>query len=251
MSRSEAAVTLSLADTKLFLSLVEVLSSLAEEVAFEISQEGSMKVVAMDPAKVAMIDFQLSQDGFLEFSAFRSLTLGISTRNLSLAMEDVKRTNRITIKGDEENIEFVIEGIPRRIFRFRNLEISLEEIPKIELEFPGKASVLPDPLSGAIADLSSISNYITFKLDQNVLELRDSDTGKRSIRLSRETGSLLDVSVSEEISVDFDSSYLSPIAKLIKVSSSVEVYMGSGMPLKMEMQTPLGGKIVFYLAPRV
>ncbi|MEZ0290722.1 MAG: hypothetical protein ABWJ42_06510 [Sulfolobales archaeon] len=247
----ESVVALSFADTKMFLALVDVLSSLVDEVSLEISQEGVMKIIAIDPAKVAMIDIQLSQDGFLEFSAKRDLRLGVSTKNLSLAMEDVKRTNRISLRGDEENIEFIIEGVPKRVFRFRNLEISSEEIPKIELEFPGRASVLPDPLSRALSDLVAISNYITFRLTPDLLELSDSDTKKRSVRLSRDTGSLLESSVSEEISVDYDSSYLSPIAKLIKIASSVDVYLGSSMPLKLDMQTPLGGKIVFYLAPRV
>jgi DNA polymerase III sliding clamp (beta) subunit (PCNA family) len=249
MSR-EYPVSLVFADTKTLLSLVDAISSLADDVYINISEEGLLKIIAIDPAKVSMIEVEFPQESFLEYKVQRPLRVGISTKNLSIAMEDVKRQNRVSLQADEENIEIMIEGIPRRRFLFRSLEMPSEEIPKLEIEYPGKASVQPDPFASALSDLTAIANYITFKLDPNMLELREADTQKRYVRLTRENGSLLESTVSEEVSADYDASYLSPISKLVKISTAVDVWLGSGIPLKLEMGLTPSGKIIYYLAPR-
>ncbi|MGC9009671.1 MAG: hypothetical protein ACP5I7_03550 [Sulfolobales archaeon] len=247
---SEYIASLSFSDTKTLLALVDVLSSLVDDILIDISSEGDLKIVAVDPAKVALIEVEMPHESFLEYSIKKSISLGISTKNLSMAMTDVKRTNKVSLRGDEENVVIVIEGIPNRTFVFRNLEIPREEIPKIDIEFPAKASVLPDPFATAISDLSAIANYINFRLTQDVLELKDSDTQKRVIRLSKENNSLLDASVEGEVSSDYDASYLAPLSKLIKLSSALDIYLGSGIPLKIDLGLSAGGRVVYYLAPR-
>lgn len=246
----EYPVSLVFADTKAVLAIVDLLTSLVDDVAIDVLEEGSVKIAAMDPAKVALIEIEMPQDSFLEYRVGRRLSLGISTKNLSMAMEDVKRQNRVSLRADEETIEIIVDGIPKRRYRFRSLEIPREELPRLDIEFPAKAVVQPDPLATAISDLASISNYVTFKLTESYLELRDSDTQKRSVRLTRENGSLLESTATEEVSADYDSAYLSPVSKLVKISSGADLYMGSGMPLKLELTLPPSGKIVYYLAPR-
>ncbi len=247
---SEYIVSLSFSDTRSLLALVDVLSSLVDDVLIDISSEGSLKITAMDPAKVALIEVEIPHESFLEYSIKKEISLGISTKNLSMAMTDVKRTNKVSLKSDEENVVIVIEGIPNRSFSFRNIQIPREEIPKIDIEFPAKASVLPDPFATALSDLSAVANYINFRLTQDALELKDADTQKRIVRLSRENNSLLDASVEGEVSSDYDVSYLAPLSKLIKLASTLDIYMGSGIPLKIDLGLSAGGRVIYYLAPR-
>ena len=247
---SEYVVSLSFSDTKTLLAIIDVLGSLVDEILIDVSEEGYLKISAIDPAKVALIEITIPHESFLEYSIKKSISLGISTKNLATAMTDVKRTNRVSLRGDEENIVIEIEGIPNRSFRFRNIEIPREEIPKIDIEFPARATVLPDPFATAISDLSAITNYINMRLTEEALELKDADTQKRIVRLSRENNSLLDAQVQEEVSSDYDASYLAPLSKLIKLSSSLEVNLGNNIPLKLDLGLSVGGKIIYYLAPR-
>ncbi len=53
------------------------------------------------------------------------------------------------------------------------------------------------------------------------------------------------------MSSDYDASYLAPLSKIIKLSSALDIYMGSGIPLKIDLGLSAGGRVVYYLAPRI
>jgi len=237
-------------DIKIPQTIVKALKGLVDEVLVTIDPSG-FKLVALDPARVSMLSMEIPSASFAEMRVERELSIGISMQSLELTVEGAKKTDRYVLASDGEFVEVVVEGLPTRRFKFRSIEVP-REVPNIDVQFDVEASVGIDPFRVAIKDISAIGSYALFKAeDEEVLQIMEASSKRGAARLSRSSGSLIDMRLSRPSSSSYEVSYIEKAISLAKLASQIQLSFSSDAPLKMVFPLAIGGTASFYLAPQV
>ncbi|MEM4727251.1 MAG: hypothetical protein QXD04_03250, partial [Candidatus Bathyarchaeia archaeon] len=141
-----------LSNVEPFRNLIKAISVVVEEGSFRIDEE-QMRLLAMDPSHVAMIDFELPREFFDRYSAEGEVRLSINMRELLKFLDRVDRGEQLRIKLDEEQSRVVLEcrrGGHIRTFTIPLLEPIEEEAPSPKIFFKASARALTQSIRRAI-----------------------------------------------------------------------------------------------------
>ncbi len=236
-------------DANVFRNLFEVLGKMIDEVKISFSGEG-LRIRAMDPANVALIDVRFPREAFTEFEVEDPGEAGI---NLSLALKLLKRAKRgdkLDLHVDDENVRMVITGVVKREFVLRNIEVISPEIPEATLSLETKIVLLVDPLRQALKDLELVGETATFLYDGEeklVITARSQTTYK--MELTKESGAVIDIESGGRSEASYSVDYLLNVLSLVKVADTVRLEFSTQMPMRMEFTLPGGGTVEYLLAP--
>lgn len=235
-----------------FRNLVKALSVIVEEGTFNMD-EAQIKLLAMDPSHVAMVDFELPREFFEKYICEGEPRLSINIGEFLKFLDRVDRDEHVNIKLDEKNARLVIQckrGGHTRRFAMPILEPFDEEVPQPKIFFKSSARIITQSLRKAIRDASLVSEHV--KLEVATDKLKISATGDMGSALSeweKESDELLGLNVEEESNATFTLSYLQDIVNAVSASSEVAtVDLSTDMPIKMDFELPQG-RLIYYLAP--
>lgn len=236
-------------DIRIPSTLVSTLKGLVDEALVTLDSKG-FRLAAIDPARVSMIVLELPPESFLELRIEKSLSLGISTRNLELSITGARKADKYVLASDGEFVEIVVEGLPTRRFRFRSIEVP-GEMPSIDLEFDVEAVVNVDSFSSAVKDIGAPGSYALFKAEgEEELEISEATGGRGLARLTRASGSLIDMRLKKPSSSSYEISYIEKALALARLASQLELSFSSDAPLRLNYPLAVGGTASFYLAPQ-
>ncbi|OYT40199.1 MAG: DNA polymerase sliding clamp [Desulfurococcales archaeon ex4484_58] len=235
-------------EAKYIKEIVDVLGKLVDEVAFQLTPD-ALVVKAIDPAKVALIDIYIPQTAFLEYDVSEEETAGLSASSLSKLLKKVKKGDRFVMNTTEDRVEIIIESVSKRIYRFRNLEIPLPEIPEAQLEFNVEAQLLIDVIKQAIKDAEAVGDYLEIEAPNNeTLYLRGKGATVAETKLVSGMPALLSLEVKEPSKSTYQLEYLKYVAGLTKIAELANLRFSSDAPLELEFS--LGeGRVKYLLAP--
>jgi proliferating cell nuclear antigen len=243
-------VSIAFADIKVPSTIVKTLKGIVDEVLITIDS-GGFKLAALDPARVSMLLMEIPASAFLELRVERELSIGVSMQSLELTIEAAKKTDKYVLVSDGEFVEVIVEGLPTRRYKFRSIEIP-KEVPNIDVQYDVEAIVGIDPFKVAVKDISSIGSYALFKAeDEEVLQIMETSTRRGLARLSRSSGSLIDLKLSKPSSCSYEVEYIEKALSLANLASQLQLSFSNDTPLKMIFPLAMGGTATFYLAPQV
>lgn len=235
-------------EAKYIREIITVLGKLVDEVAFQLTPEAVI-VKAIDPARVALIDIHLPQTAFLEYDVSEEITAGLSTANLSKLLKKVKKGDKFVMEVTEEQITITVESAMRRIYRFRNLEVPVPEIPEAQLEFNVEAQLLVDVIKHAIKDAEAVGDLLEVEApDQDTLYLRGKGVTVTETKLTSGMPALLNLEVKEPSKSAYQLEYLKHIINLTKIAELAVIRFSSDMPLELEFSLS-EGRVKYLLAP--
>lgn len=239
-------------DAKTFKEFVEVLSKLLDEAKFTVTESG-LKVAGMDPARVAYIEVTVPREAFLEYEieeGRESADMGLNLKALSEAIEGKKGTP-IEFRIAPEKVLILVEGAISKRFLLPNFEISTEEIEGITIDHDATATVLSDIIAKAINDIGAVSDIIEIEADEdNIVFKSQRETGSKvSLKLTRDTSTLIDLNVKTPSKAAFDISYLKNVIKLARIADTVDVKFSTEKPLELNFRSPDGSIIRYIVAP--
>jgi proliferating cell nuclear antigen len=235
-----------------FRNLIKALSVIVEEGTFNLN-EAQMKLLAMDPSHVAMVDFELPNEFFDKYKCDGESKLTLNIGEFLKFIDRVEKDEQVTIKLDEENARLIIRckrGGHTRRFVMPVLEPLEDEVPQPKIFFKATSRILTQSLRRAIRDASLVSEHV--KVEANKDNFKVSATGDMGSAQSEwEKGSdeLLELKVEEDSSATFTLSYLQDIVGAVAASSEVTTLeLSTDMPIKMNFELPQG-RLIYYLAP--
>lgn len=235
-----------------FRNLVKALSVIVEEGTFNMD-EAQIKLLAMDPSHVAMVDFELPREFFEKYICEGEPRLSINIGEFLKFLDRVDRDEHVNIKLDEKNARLIIQckrGGHTRRFAMPILEPLDEEVPQPKIFFKSSARIITQSLRKAIRDASLVSEHV--KLEVATDKLKISATGDMGSALSeweKESDELLGLNVEEDSNATFTLSYLQDIVNAVSASSEVAtIDLSTDMPIKMDFELPQG-RLIYYLAP--
>lgn len=245
---------LKVADAKLLRDMITSISILVDEATFKIDPD-SIKLRAMDPSRVAMIDFEWPKTAFEEYSASEPTKMCINITELLKLLKRAGKDEAVELLLDEKTgkLQIKITGKYQRNFTMPTLEATEEEVPTPKITFNIHAKATTQGLSQAIEDAQLVSDHVKIEADTEKLVFNASgDLMGATITLQKGSDTLLDLETKEPSKATFSLSYLSEIIKAASATSDIATLeFSSDMPIKLDFQQTKEGKLTFYLAPRI
>mgnify|MGYP001084002928 CR=1 FL=1 len=245
---------LKVADAKLLKDMTTAISILVDEATFKMDAEG-LKLRAMDPSRVAMVDFEWPKTVFEEYTCTEPTKMCINVSELLKLLRRTGRDEAVELSLDEKTarLQIRITGRYTRNFTMPTLEASEEEVPTPKITFNVSAKTTTEGLRQAIEDAQLVSDHVRIEADTEKLVLNAAgDLMGATIELKKGSDALLDVEVKESSRATFSLSYLSEIIKAASTTSEIATLeFSTDMPIRLDFQQPKEGRLTFYLAPRI
>ncbi|MCW4034937.1 MAG: proliferating cell nuclear antigen (pcna) [Candidatus Bathyarchaeota archaeon] len=243
-----------MADAKFLKDMMGAISILVDEATFDLTPEG-IKLRAMDPSRVAMVDFEWPKTVFDEYSCSETAKMCI---NISEMLKFLRRTGKdesveLALDDKTGKLKIAIKGKYSRTFNMPTLEAMDEEVPTPKVTFNIKAKTVTQGLREAIEDASLVSDHVRIEANQEKLVMNAAgDISGATIEFKTGDDVLLEMAAKEESKATFSLSYLSEIVRAaVPTSEIVVIEFSTDMPIKLDFQQEKDGKLKFYLAPRI
>ncbi|MEM3105215.1 MAG: proliferating cell nuclear antigen (pcna) [Candidatus Bathyarchaeia archaeon] len=243
---------LTMADAKTLRNILTSLSALVDEVCITADEEG-LKVKAMDPSHVAMVDFEWSRSAFDEFEVDKPMTIGLNIEeSLKLLRRASDETLELIFDESVGKLEMRLSGRYRRRLIVPTLQLTSEEIPPLKIEFDVMAKITSSCLSRTVADAATVSDILRFKATTDNLTMEASgELGEITVELDRTSEALLELQVKQPSSASYSLTFLEDIVKSASnLAGTVGLEFSTDKPLKLNFEI-LQGKLVYYVAPYV
>jgi proliferating cell nuclear antigen len=245
---------LKVTDAKLLRDMITTNSILVDEATFKIDLEG-IKLRAMDPSRVAMVDFEWPKTVFEEYTCTEPTKMCINIGELLKLLKRAGKDETLELSLDEKTakLQVKITGKYTRDFTMPTLEATEEEVPTPKINFNVKAKTTTEGLSQAIEDAQLVSDHVRIEADpEKIIFTATGDLMGATIALQKGSDTLLDLEAKEPAKATFSLSYLSEIIKTASATSDIAILeFSSDMPIKLDFQQTKEGKLTFYLAPRI
>jgi proliferating cell nuclear antigen len=245
---------LKVSDAKLLRDMANAISMLVDEATFKIEPDG-LKLRAMDPSRVAMIDFEWPKTIFEEYDAQEPSKICINISELLKLLKRAGKDESVELLFDNKTgrLQVKIAGKYSRKFTMPTLEASEEEVPTPKIAFNVKAKTTTQGLSQAIEDAQLVSDHVRIEAEPEKLTLSASgDLMGATITIPKGSDTLLDLEAKETSKATFSLSYLSEIIKAASATSEIATLeFSTDMPIRIDFQQLKEGKLTFFLAPRI
>ena len=232
--------------------LVNVISTLIDEVKFTISPEG-MTLKAVDPAHVAMIELNIEAGAFESYVADET--------EIGLDLDKVKDVLKLSSSGDIISME-QDEGYGRLIFKVGNItrrmnlvDTSSMNDPKVpQLELSSNIEVPVSELQRGIKASENISDHIALTITPDYFELAcEGDTDSVNLKLEKSQLSGLEISGDKDKCCSlFPLDYFSNLIKAVPSDASIRIELDNDYPVMLNFALAEGkGTVKYLLAPRI
>ncbi len=245
-----------LEDVSLLRDSLDAVSSFINEGTFKLDSNG-LSLIAMDPANVAMIIYNLLASAFTNYECTAETEI---TLNIPYLVSILKRA------GSGDNVELkLVEGTNALVIRMVGDSTRTFTLPLLEAH--GSPVKLPEKLSEGfkaevelesqtfregIKDSLMVSDCVILSCTNDSFIMKAlSDTNEVNLQLNKESPSLLKISVTEPVKSKYSLEYLDKMTKVTKVAKSVTASLASDYPLKLDYATTDKLKVSFILAPRI
>ncbi len=234
---------------KEFQKCISAISALIDEGEFFLTAEG-LKLRAMDPSQIAMVDFFYPKEAFETYSG-EDETFGVNMADFEKIMKRAKADEKLTLKTDDGRLVIIFKGKTMRKFVLPLLDLGGTLPKEPNIPFDATVGVYSNFLKDSLKDASIVSSHVVFKATPEAfyIEARG-DKGEVNIVAEKSQDIIAELNVSQEARAMFPLGYLNDLVSSAESSSIVEIKLKTDAPLKMSYR--IGeGRVNYYVAPRI
>ena len=244
---------LSIAEPKVLVDSVNIISELVNEARFKIDKD-KIELIAMDPANVAMVVFNLLSSAFTEYKVDKPEDIAISLDSLKAILRRVKPSDVITIELDKERNRLKIQLRSENTRTFNLALIDIEEknqkIP--DLKFPLKVEMNSAIFDEAIQDMDVIAESVVLVADKDKFSVEaESNLNDARSEIGKDSGVIVKSTSRDAVKSKYSIEYLKKIIKGSKLSDKVVLQFDKDYPLKADYLVKDKLSLSVILAPRV
>ncbi|MDI9645039.1 MAG: proliferating cell nuclear antigen (pcna) [Candidatus Verstraetearchaeota archaeon] len=242
-----------LADSRVWKSIIESISTLVDEGVF-VADASGIRLRAMDPSRVAMVDLDLPKGVFESYECAGEVPIGVNFEDMKNIMKRAGANEKLDLeKGEEETrLKIRLKGKSTRTFSMPLLDMGKEELSVPRIPFNVTVKAPASTIMEAIKDAEVVSDFVKMAVEDGMMKMTASgDRGEVEVVITKESGELLSVEVKEPAQALYSLNYLSKMMGASSLAEIVVVMFSKDMPLRLDFNLSSGGKIVYYLAPRM
>ncbi len=247
-------VKLRMVDSKILKTSISAIANLIEEATFKLMPEG-IRMKAMDPSHVALVDFDLPAEAFAEYGVKQTASIGINIAEINKIMARAKSEDELIMELDEEKnrLELTFKGASTRKFSISLIDISEAELPEPKLQFTATADILAGVIQDGLKDAELVGDNITCGLTEEGFSMSTrGDKGATELKLHKGDSGLLKISVKQPARAMFNVVYLVNMTKAASSADTITMNLGENLPIQLDFPVADGkGRLRFLLAPRI
>ncbi len=241
-------------DARLWKNLMVAVSTLVDEATFKLDQNG-IRLRAMDPSHVAMVDFEVPKNAFQEYVCDQPIDICVNMSEMLKLLKSVGSDETLEISTGEEGrqLELIFRGVFIRKFVMPTLEMTEEEAPTPKIDFNTKVKMTSSSLKQTMDDASTVSDSVRLEATPQKMTFKAiGNLGSATIEFDKDSEVILSLDVKEESNATFSLNYLSEIVKAGTAASDVvDIEFSTNMPVKLNFGLPEEQRLSYYLAPRI
>lgn len=236
---------------KIWKDIIESISVLVDEGVFIASPNG-IRLRAMDPSRVAMVDLELPASAFETYQCDGEVPIGVNFDDVKSIVKRAKSDEKLELEISEARLKIKLIGKLTRTFSLPLLDLGKEELSVPKITFSANAKLLASSLEDAIKDAEVVSDFVKLIAEENSLKIVASgDRGEVEIEITKDSGELLSMELKEPSRALYSLSYLKKMMSASDLSDVCALMFSTDMPLRLDFNMAMGGKITYYLAPRM
>ncbi len=240
-------------DAKTWQSLIGAISALVDEANFEISPKG-VTLRAMDPSRIAMVDFELPKSAFSHYECDEEGRIGINLDEMDKIVKRAGAGNSLELglNREKNQLRITLQGRTKRSFNISLIDLGADRPPSLNVDFDINVKITAETLKEIIQDANIISDFIAIDAtpDSLLISARG-DTGNLEVNIGKSEEALLEYTVKQPAKSLYALEYLNDMMKAVAASDTVQLEFGKGTPIKLVFAVSSGGHITYFLAPRV
>lgn len=229
--------------------IIDVTSPLVNEVKLNINSKGIF-LRAVDPAHVAMIDLNITNEAFEEYKA-DDMELGIDMDKLSGIMRLSTAGDLISLDYDEtaNRLIVTIGNLVRKMSLIDTAGMPDPKMPNLNL--PAKAIIKASEINRGVKASEAVSDHLAIKVNKDNFELfAEGDTDTVNLKLPKDL--LVELKSDSNYKSLFSIDYFSNMIKPLKGEDNVTIHLGNDNPIKLEFDiADKKGHVKYLLAPRI
>ncbi|EMA55661.1 MULTISPECIES: DNA polymerase sliding clamp [Halococcus] len=243
----EAVVSAETAQT-----VVGLVGALVDECCLHLDDDG-VRIPAVDPASVAMVDLELSDDAFEAYEAGGG-RIGVDVDRLAAVVGMADRGQRVALALDPETrtLEIVIDELEYTLALIDPEAIrSPPDLSETAVDLTGEAVVDADVIDQALRAADMVANQIAFGIDADAKTFyveAEGDTDDVSLALTADD--LVDFTPGDAHSL-FSLDYLNAINRAIADAPDIGLQLGTETPIEIGYEFADGaGAVEYVVSPR-
>ncbi|MFC1753437.1 proliferating cell nuclear antigen (pcna) [Thermoproteota archaeon] len=242
---------LSLAEPKYLKDSISIISELVNEARFKINSN-AIELIAMDPANVAMIIFNLLSSSFVEYDVKEPVDIAINLSNLKQILKRTGPSDTVTLEIEESKLKITLKGATTRTFYLPIIDIEEKEQKVPELNFGVSVKTRSDVLSQAVDDVDIIGDSVAFVAEQSKLIIQaEGDLSKAKIEIKDSENTKVSMHEKDAVKSKYSIEYLKKMVFGAKLADEVMIHFNKDYPLKIDYKVIDKLSMSFILAPRV
>ncbi len=240
-----------LAEPKHFKESISIISELVTEVKLKVKKD-RLELVAMDPANVAMVIFNLFSSSFTKYEVEEEQEIAINLGSLKQILRRAKGDDILTLETEENKFKIQLKGSTIRSFSIPTLELEDKEQRVPELNFPFAVHLPSAMLSDSVEDVSVVAESVTFLGEKGQLLIKaEGDLSKALIEIKPGESTIIKADSADKFKAKYSLEYLKKMISGGKLSDTASIYFNTDYPMKLEYKVTDVLLLSFILAPRV
>lgn len=236
---------------RIWKDIIESISVLVDEGVFIASPNG-IRLRAMDPSRVAMVDLELPASTFESYQCDNEIPIGVNLDDMKSIVKRAKSDEKLELEIVEARLKIKLIGKFTRTFSMPLLDLGKEELSVPRITFSVSTRLLTSALEDAIKDAEVVSDFIKIIAENDLLKIVASgDRGEVEVEITKDSGELLSMELKEPSHALYSLNYLKKMMAASDLSDVCTLMFSTDMPLRLDFNMAMGGKITYYLAPRM
>ncbi|MEM4648004.1 MAG: hypothetical protein QXO12_01685 [Candidatus Pacearchaeota archaeon] len=230
---------------KFFSEIISIISQLVSEVNLQFDKNG-LKIMALDPASVAMVILEMPKSSFLDYKVEKEM-IAINLDDLKQVLKRLEKAENIVMEREDNVFKIYSKDGIRRRFNLALINIEEEERPSLNLTFSSFIEMSSELFKDAIEDCSIIADACTFITDDEVFKINAIGTLNKS---EIEFGSD-EAKIKGKDKAKYSIEYLEKFIKASKIFDKVKISFKTDHPCQLDFFNEDSDiKLSFILAPR-
>lgn len=247
-------VSIRMEESKVWKTCIGMMVNLIEEAAFKFTPEG-IKMKAMDPSHIALVDFELPAGAFTEYNVKHPGVLGINLLEMDKIMSRSKAEDELILEVDEEHnrMGITFKGASTRRLSLPLIDVREAELPEPKLQFTTTAEVMAGVVQDGLKDSEIVGDNVKFELsDSGLLISAESEKGTAELKLGKGDKGLVKLNVKQPARATFSITHLNNMTKAASSTDIMTINLGTDLPIQLDFPVAGGkGRLRFLLAPRM
>lgn len=241
---------LTLAEPKFLKESISIISDIVAEATLKITKE-SIELVAMDPANVALISFNMKSSSFVTYEIEEDTNLTLNLANFKQVLKRIKANDTLTLELDENKLKVVLQSTTKRTFHLPLIDTEDAEQKIPDLSFEVTVKTQSTVLNDAVDDVGVVGESVTLIASNTLFSVAaKGDLSKATVDIPADENTKIECA-KEGSHAKYSIDYLKKMIVGSKLASEVTVKFSTDYPLCVEYVVPEKLKLSFILAPRV